>query len=478
MSEQTASPPVMQNQGGARGAEYIIFAVIGAVVIGLIWLFSGKEDPRLHQSATGFDGVVSWYRAQEIEARSFTGGGRLVQGKVGLRILPVFDTDLDEQRVPPETREAVIAQTSEADLYRWIVYRKVKLLPTLVVLPKWRTGMRRLGVAHRSLLIPEQEINRLVGQITGDPDARLRRDPQGYRTGKWQGEMGQAQEIGLVHAQALRGIDCVPIIGNKDAMLLAECPLPRPKDEEPDAKDEDNDEEANPLPQFEITDYREHEETFLLLADPDLLNNHGLKLAQNAQLATAIARRFDTSQPIILDKTNFVATVDEDWQSRQHERKWEDFARMFRWPFTMIWIAFGFLGALVLWRAVTRYGPLARAYDEEPRASKEISIAAKARLLRLANHDVALLASHIRARLAHLAAELLGPHRPVDRDPLMILTQLIERRSPELADELRAASALPKTATISPAEVLRRLDRFENCYDRVTHEFGRASTTG
>ena len=132
----------------------------------------------------------------------------------------------------------------------------------------------------------------------------------------------------------------------------------------------------------------------------------------------------------------------------------------------------------MLWRAVTRYGPLARAYDEEPRASKEISIAAKARLLRLANHDVALLASHIRARLAHLAAELLGPHRPVDRDPLMILTQLIERRSPELADELRAASALPKTATISPAEVLRRLDRFENCYDRVTHEFGRASTTG
>ena len=43
------------------------------------------------------------------------------------------------------------------------------------------------------------------------------------------------------------------------------------------------------------------------------------------------------------------------------------------------WLGFALLSALVLWRAVTRYGPLARIYDDEPRASKTVSIAAKAR---------------------------------------------------------------------------------------------------
>ena len=485
MSETASSAAGGGNQSGARGGEFAIFAVIGAVVLGLLWLLSGDEDPHLQKSATGFDGLIALLRAEDIEARSFSGGGRLVQGKVALRVLPIFDTDLDSERERPGSREEVIAQTSENDLSRWLVQRKARLLPTLVVLPKWRTGMRRLGVAHFALMIPPQEINRLVGQITGMPSPRVRRDPAGFTTRRYKGQFGEEHSLGVMHLQVLRGIDCKPIIGTKDAMLLAECPLTVLPD--PDAeKNEDDAANGKPAQDGEEfhalqdgllsgTDDEGDQTSFLLLSDPDLLNNHGLRHAANAQMATEIAGQFDASLPVILDKTNFIFTVDEDWEARQHERSWEDFARMFRWPFTMIWIAFFALGALVLWRAVTRYGPLARRYDDEPRASKEVSIAAKARLLRLANHDAALLSSHVKARLHHLAAELLGPHRPVDQDPLAVLTRLIARRSPELAEELRVASDVPDTTQQSPAEIIRRLDRFENCYDKVTHEFGRTS---
>ena len=484
----TASPPVVGgNSAGARGSEFAIFAAIGAVVIGLLWLLSGDEDPHLQKSATGFDGLVSLLRAEDVEARSFSGGGRLVRGNVALRVLPIFDTDLDTPRERPGSREEVIGQTSENDLSRWLVQRKARLLPTMVVLPKWRTGMRRLGVAHFALLIPPQEINRVVGQITSMPAPRVRRDPAGFTTRRYWGAFGDEHELGLMHLQVLRGIDCKPIIGTSDAMLLAECPLEivryneseneKSEDDAVDGKPADDSVDFHSLGDELLAGRDEDGDytSFLLLADPDLLNNHGLRHASNADMAVEIARQFDPDLPVILDKTNFIFTVDEDWEARRHERTWEDFARMFRWPFTMIWIAFFFLGALVLWRAVTRYGPLARSYDDEPRASKEISIAAKARLLRLANHDAALLSSHVKARLHHLAAELLGPHRPVDQDPLAVLTRLVGRRSPELAEELRAASDVPDTFNPSPAEVIRRLDRFENCYDKVTHEFGRTS---
>ena len=164
-----------------------------------------------------------------------------------------------------------------------------------------------------------------------------------------------------------------------------------------------------------------------------------------------------------------------DWFRDNHERTWEDFARMFRWPFTMIWIAFGCLAALVLWRAIVRYGPVVQAYADEPLASKEVSIDAKARLLRLAGQDGPLLADHVKARLVHLAAEILGPHRQANRTPAELLEGLIARRDPNLAHELMTAADIPEG--LPPDDIIHRLDRFETCYDKVIYEFGRTPGT-
>lgn len=437
--------------------------VMGVFVVALLVLLvflGGKERP-LQRAATGFDGLVAWLKANDVEARAFAGGAPLVKGEIGLRILPLYDTDLTQKREVPDTREAVIAETSETDLPLGVLRRKVNAIPTLVILPKWRTGMRKLGVAHKDLLIPEQEMNRLLGQL-GLDGARVRRDPEGYN--EWDMSIGDnGQRIGLMHGQTIRDSGCEPVIGSASAPVLVHCaPIDAAGNQSSSIVGGDK----------TFRNRGPADQGFWLLADPDLLNNHGLPLAENGLAGLRIIEGFDPDLPVILDLTTRYNTVSEDWMAERYERSWDDFARMFVWPFTMIWIAFACVGALVLWRAVTRYGPVARPVEDEPRAAKITSIEAKARLLRLANHDEALLKSHISARLNQLAAEILGPHRPTGRDPLDVLVPLVRRTNPQLADALKVAAA------DFPGDILHRLDQFETCYDRIRNEFGRPANAG
>ncbi|MEO1491755.1 MAG: hypothetical protein AAFV19_06340 [Pseudomonadota bacterium] len=450
------------------GNEILVIGGVIVAVLALLWLFNFDSNRALQRSASGYNGLVSWLRGNDIEARSFRGGARLTQGTIGVRILPLFDVDLKTDQETPTTRAEVIAQTTEKDLELWIFEEKISSLPTLVVLPKWRAGMRMLSVAHKDLLIPEQDLNRLLSQI-GMPVGRLRRDPGGFAD-VGHGIAGQEFRIGVLHTQTLRNSGCKTLLGLEDAQLLVECKA------------------------FDGNVY-------WVLADPDVLNNHGLSRSENADAALAILQAMedssadiapassgsdgeeasashgvDLSKPVVVDHTNRFLTVEDGYYGgNDYERDWNDFGRMFVWPFTMIWIAFALVGALVLWRAFTRYGPLARVYEDEPRASKEISIAAKARLLRLSNHDGALLEAHIKARLGQLASDLLGPHRPADQDPLEVLTRLVSRKSPELAQELADASATPRHDS---GDLLHHLDRFEDCYNKVHHEFGRTPVAG
>lgn len=447
---ETASAPAARQDSPAG---MLAIAALGALLLAILWYF-GASERALTKSAVGFDGLVSWARAEGMDAQRFSGGGFLVRGKVSLRVLPLHDVDLDAEREHPDTREAVLAQATDKDIDREVVREKIRLLPTLVVLPKWRSGMHKLGVGHRTLLIDTVDLNGLIGQIAG-LKGQIRRDPEGFV--RFAARPFGGDEVALMHAQYLRGSGCVPLIGDERAMLLGRCRVlgAGPPLDDPDPEDAPRE--------------------FWVLADPDLMNNHGLGLGANADIAAAFLAGFAAEErPIVLDLTTRVVTLTQAWGQGTHERTWDDVLRMFRWPFTMIWIAFGLLGLLVLWRSIVRAGPLARIFEDNPTASKEVAIDAKARLLRLANHDTALLASHIRARLGYLAAELLGPHARTDRAPLDNLTRLIAPRDPALARELAAASELPDLQGQTATEILARLARFETCYDKVMHEFGRA----
>ena len=435
MSE-TASPAPAR--GGS--SDLVIIGAVALAIVGAIYLFSGGErTSRLDRAATGFAGMVQWLRAQEVETLVFRGEGVLSEERAGLRILPLYDVDLETDRIRPRNNLEVVLQISETDMPRDVFERKVADLPSLVILPKWRTGMRALGFAHKDLLIPGPAITHLLGQI-GLPRSRIVHEESGLTRYDYELD-GSDHEISLFHGQMVSGTDCTPILGTRRAMLFGRC-----------ASAEGD--------------------TYYLLSDPDLMDNHGLRLAGNAGLAEAIIERHRGEGPAVFDLTTRVYTYRRIDRREARERSWEEIGRMFAYPFSVLWIAFACVSLLVLWRGVTRYGPLARVYDDEPGASKEVSIDAKARLLRLSDHDAQLVNSHITARLQALAAELLGAHRPAGVDTLTLLTRLVARRSPALADELTAAST--RVADHTPiAELVRQLDRFETAYDRISHEFGR-----
>jgi hypothetical protein len=295
-------------------------------------------------------------------------------------------------------------------------------------------------MAHNDLLIPTAEMARLLAQI-GLDGAGIRIDASGFvdqpvRLG------GASHAMALMHPQTVAGSGCKPIIGTADSMLLGDC-------------------------------RGRGRAKFWLLTDPDLVSNHGLAHAGNGQLALAMVREFGGPASVIVDASTRRWVVDRDPFNASYERRWDDFTRMFTWPFTMIWIGFVAMGALVLWRAIVRYGPLTRFYADEPQAAKTVSIWAKARLLRLANHDEALLKSHIRARLQTLAADLLGPQMKAAA-PLAALLPMIERSDPRLAREF--AEVARTEGAID--DVMARLDRFEDCHDRIRDEFGRTTGAG
>lgn len=433
----------MSTQGNQGGGSFGTLIAVGVIVVLIVVVFlANRSEPPLERTATGTQGLVSWLKANDIDARLFHGDRPLIRDATSLRILPLYDTDMLASRTVPATREEVIAQTSENDMPAVDFRAKLEGLPTLVVLPKWRSGMRALGMAHQDLLIPELEINRLLTQM-GLDDARVRTDPQGFRHQSMRFRDAE-YDVALMHPQTIvAGARCTPIIGTARNMLLGNC-------------------------------RGRGKVTFRLLTDPDLLNNHGLAHGQNGQMALAIVRDHDLSATTVVDLSLRDMLLDRDPFTAHYERRWEDLARMFSWPFTMIWISFFALGALVLWRAIVRYGATRRVYEDEPQAARTVSIAAKARLLRLANHDEALLKSHIRARLQTLAADLLGPHRRGTADPLAALLPMIRRADAQLAKEFAAASDIEGPI----GDVMDRLDRFENCHDRIRDEFGRTPEPG
>lgn len=440
---------------GARAASStpLVLGAAAVLLLGALLVLGGREPP-VDRTATGMKGVIAWLRANEVSSLTFSGGANSASSRTGLRILPLYDTDLRAERKVPEDRAGTIAQTSEIDIQLATVVRKIRNAPTLVVLPKWRTGMRALGVAHEDLLIPAREMNRVLRHL-GVKGARIERDGQGFVLGTMPAPGGE-HRLGLMHAQSVSGSTCSPVIGTAEIPILLFCPSK-------DAATLGGDDAG-----------AQSDPGYWLLTDPDLIANHGLVWGENGQAFLTWVQGLSLKKPVVLDLSTTEPYYRRGPRRQQPDRTWQNFARLFAWPFIMVWIAFGALGLLVLWRAIVRYGPVARSRDEEPMAAKITSIDAKARLLRLADHDAALLKAHITARLSHVAAEILGPNRPQTDQPLASLRPIVQRANAALAQELDRVSEPPG----ADSDILRHLDAFETCIDRIRDEFGRPASAG
>ena len=432
----TASP---QPTAPQIRSETVILAVIVALALLAFGYLLSQRQQELRSSPIGLNGLQLWLTAEGGSAQGFSGGWNIDPVGIGLLVLPLHDTQPDRDLDPAGSKEELLVQQDEIDLSWYVIDTKLAQTPTLVVLPKWRSGMRLTGIAHPDLLVKEVLLDAILRRLTGDPTIRLNRSREAFVTVPYTGAAGTALSAELYAAQLFDGTACTPIIGMGKATLLASCPV-----------------RASDLSVF-------------VLSDPDLLNNHGLRLGDNAAIARDFLRSFAGEDVVLIDYSRenwFLA----DETTVQRDRTWADLLRFFEPPFRVLWIGAGLLLALVLWRSLRRAGPVAAMNGAG--LDKLQAIRARARLMRLTGQDGAMLADYAAARIGATAARLVGPGHARQIGEERAFLRHVARRNTELAERLEAVlaamHALPPRVPVAAA--IGHVEDLEQILERIAHD--------
>lgn len=417
--------------------------VIGAVLVlcaGLfLYLLAGRQYA-LRESASGFDGLDYWLNSQSHTTQSFTGGWPLDRSTIGLLIQPIYDSQPGSKRSVAKTKEELLLQTDEFDQDLAVVIEKAQSVRSLVILPKWRSGMRLTGFGHPFLIASREDIQAILHQVAGLDAGRVFYAQSPFT------DYDLAQDADLnariYAAQMFEGRGCEPVLGRPGAMVLGLCPLP-------DAGDQDR---------------------VYVLSDPDFLNNHGLRLGDNAWIAAQLLPDIAGEKRIIIDYS------DRNWltepeQVVARERTWDDLKRLFEPPFRVLWIGAGLLLALAIWRGGIRNGPVSDL-KVSPGAGKREANRVRARLMRLTDQDGALLSDFVRTRLHARAAEVFGAGHKTLVSPEEAYLRYVRSRKPDLAsrleDVIAAIRALP--AHLSPDDAINYVDQFELILEQLADD--------
>lgn len=426
-------------EGPPLRTEVVIIGVVVFLALAALAYVLSQRQQELRSSPVGLDGLPLWLTSEGGSAQSFSGGWMLNPESIGLLVLPIYDTIPDRDSPRPLTKEELLFQQDEADLGWGELREKIASVPTLIVLPKWRSGMRLTGIAHPGLLVEGTRLNRILGHLTGDDTIRLNRSLQPFTDLPYTDAKGTRLIAKLYVAQLFDGTACDPIIGSGPQTLLASCPI------------------------FGT------DRTVLVLSDPDLLNNHGLRLGQNALIARDFLLEAAGKASVVIDysRDNWLAEPDEPIT---RERTWSDLLRFLQPPFLAIWLGAGLTLLLALWRSFRRAGPVVAA----PSAGlgKLQAIRARARLMRLTGQDGAMLGDYAAARIAATAAQLVGPGQARQIGEEQAFLRHIGRRRPDLAQRLDAVMtrihALPPRLPANAA--IHQVDDLEQILELIAND--------
>lgn len=437
------SVPAQSPTRAAPSLDKLLIGAILAAVIGIFWYAAGQQQQNLRHSPTGLDGLAIWLRDHDQITRNFAGGWVIDPDTVGLRLLPLYDSDITAPRIPPKTQQELLFQQDEYDQKKSIVVEKIKAVPTLVILPKWRSGVRLTGLAHPALLVNPARTQDVLHAIAGAKVGRLQLAEQAFTDVAWSGSDDAPLNARFYAAQTFEGLGCTPVLGEPGQMILGKCPVPGSD------------------PQQDV----------LILSDIDLLSNHGMRLGDNAEIAHQLLDDLAGENQVLIDYSRDV-WVRKTLQSKRPERTWEDLARFFEYPFSILWVGSVILMGLFLWRAAVRYGPIQRAFSDGPGASKTVSIDARAHLLRLADQDGSLVGDYVETRIATVAVRLFGPQLGLHGGAEPALLRLLNRTAPQDAARLQQllshARALP--ATTSANEAIGFVHEFERLLESIDRD--------
>ncbi len=428
--------------GRDKESRATVIFVIGLLIAGvaLLTLFgSGVADRALDRSPIGLRAIGPWLRQAELPARVSHPRLHPRVEDLGLRVLPLFDIDLGYEEGPPETLEDRMNSTTLRDIDLDNFTTKITEIPTVVLLPKWRGAMVETGIAHDQSLIPLGDLYKLKNQIGLERAGLHRGGPEFAEV-----EVEPGQTIALFHAQtfvaSILPDHCRSELAFAGGVLVMAC---------------DQDEVGFPV---------------YFVADPDLMNNHGLGVADNAAFVPALLDRLRGSGdlPVYIDNSpDLLTTIEREEERQDYSRGYEEFARFFDYPFTVFWAALLMVLAVLFWRGAVRFGPLDTGERFAVERSKRAAITAKARLLRLSGSDGRMVADFVRTQLNDLALRSFGgqPMQDVER---RFLT-LIARRDPDLARDFGALAddLIQNAASMPEAQLHRNLAHYHSLLKRV-----------
>jgi hypothetical protein len=147
----------------------------------------------------------------------------------------------------------------------------------------------------------------------------------------------------------------------------------------------------------------EHEgKEIWLLADPDVINNAGLRSPENAQLAVTLIDKLREGGPVVFDET-----------VHGHAQTPSLVHVLFEFPLVLATMQVLICALLVLWAAMVRFGPK-RAPPPPLAPGKDFLIANTAALLRFGGHDHDALERYLTSNIqivrhALHAPDSLGP---------------------------------------------------------------------
>ncbi|MEM9709825.1 MAG: hypothetical protein AAF871_13670 [Pseudomonadota bacterium] len=442
------------SRSGTGATDMLLLAAFVAFALGVWWFLSSGRQQALKASPAGFDGLVEWLRAGEIDTLNFTGGWLLNEDETGLLIIPSYDTALDAPRIRPTTKEELLLSQDEEDLRSGPIFEKIEAAETLMVLPKWRAGMRLTGIGHPVLVSERDRVLGVAKTLTGEARLRMIYGRTPFTDFTYRAETGELLTARIYAAQMLVTRDCEPIIGTRGAMLLGRCPAAGLGDDEDEYAADDASGAGD----------------FLLLADPDLLSNHGLRLGENALIARDLVASLAADGRVVVDYSTRSWFRDDEVRVTR-ERSWADMRRFFEPPFTLLWVGGALAFGAILWRAGRRYGPV-KADPMGQGASKDLAIRARARLMRLSDQDGELLGSYTSARIAAAAAILLGPAHGRQYATDKAFLKYVSRRHPDQAARLKSVletiRRLPDR--IGAADAIRHVDDLEEVLEAIRYD--------
>jgi hypothetical protein len=198
-----------------------------------------------------------------------------------------------------------------------------------------------------------------------------------------------------------------------------------------------------------------------VIADPDVLNNHGLDEGKNARFAVGLIDKLRDGGPVVFDEVGHGYLIEPSlW------------TLMFRWPLVLATLSAALCILVVVLATVGRFGPPARS-ARPIAAGKDFLIRNTAALLRYGGHDGEALRRYLTATVQQVRALI---HAPRDLSPQQMMDWLerirLARKGtvalPELDRDVAAAAVDPALAKKIP-EIAMRIHRWRK---EMTHGSG------